>query len=180
MTEQITYLAKVALSKCLIGKPVYKVLPNGYIIVQIPYFSPSEKVSSSVLSALGIAITRVCARSRLLTNLELRLIQIKYPYLESSILAQYMARNASKYNFTRMQKRIFRSAKPMKMTSTTSALTGVRVELSGRLTTQRSIPRKTVESRYTGSFTVNKQLNSSVNLSQYTSKNKLGAYTVKV
>jgi hypothetical protein len=61
-----------------------------------------------------------------------------------------------------------------------SVTTGVKLELAGRLTTQRNIPRKTVNNAYTGSFTVSDNLASSLNFSQYTTKNKLGAYTVKV
>lgn len=71
-----------------------------------------------------------------------------------------------------------------------SLLTGVKLELAGRLTTQQSIPRKTVDNTHTGSFTVSQsktdtadrslQLNSSLNFSQYASKNKLGAFTLKV
>jgi len=58
-----------------------------------------------------------------------------------------------------------------------SLLTGVELELAGRLTTQRSIPRKTVDNTHTGSFSVP---SSSLDFSQYASKNKLGAFTMKV
>jgi hypothetical protein len=54
------------------------------------------------------------------------------------------------------------------------------MEVAGRLTTQRSIPRKTVTNAHKGSFTVSNRLGSSLDLNQYTSKNKLGAHTVKV
>ena len=174
---------------------------------------------------------------------ELRLIRIQHPYLNSSILAQYLALNAGKYNFTRMQKRVFKKAPTFDLNDislnkeglpqgssaaqlfsptsweTTHAVgltTGVKLELAGRLTTQRSIPRKTVENKHTGSFTVDHRISSGplgsassvgagdlrspapagayspgslgkeqpqnpfVNLSQYTSKNKLGTYTIKV
>lgn len=96
--------------------------------------------------------------------------------------------NAGKYNFTRMQKMIFSKVPTLKMDTVLPVgedvlpgmLSGVKLELAGRLTTQRSIPRKTVENGHTGSFTVSKKLNSSLDFSQYTSKNKIGAYTMKV
>lgn len=65
-----------------------------------------------------------------------------------------------------------------------SQLTGMKLELAGRLTTQRSIPRKTVENKSIGLFSSfpSSQLveNGKLDLSRYESKNKIGAYTIKV
>lgn len=150
----------------------------------------------------------------LTTQCELRFVKLRYPYLDSSILAQYLAINTSKYNFTKLQKSVFKNlpalkdnsritltSRPFQNSSTSQGvsfsetldvngnndllfspplITGIKIELSGRLTTQRSVPRKTVSNCYTGSFTVNESLNRSLAFSQYTSKNKLGAYTIKV
>lgn len=135
-----------------------------------------------------------------LKEVEVRFIELHYPYLDSFILAQYVAMNRSKYNFTRMHKRIFKKAvcigdaKSLRLpmgTNIESALpfdalpghiTGLKMELAGRLTTQRSIPRKTVSNKHTGSFYVEKGTKTSqvTNQSQYGAKNKLGAYTIKV
>ena len=229
------------------------------MIVQIHYFNSGNDLSESKVNALGVAITRLLGGApykssqintpnivggidQLSTRavnmvVELRLIRIQHPYLNSSILAQYLALNAGKYNFTRMQKRVFKKAPTFDLNDislnkevlpqgsgaaqlfsptsweTTRAVgltTGVKLELAGRLTTQRSIPRKTVENKHTGSFTVDHRISSGplgstssasqstigkgvtpagaveqpqnpfVNLSQYTSKNKLGTYTIKV
>ena len=117
---------------------------------------------------------------------ELRLIRIQHPYLNSSILAKFLALNAGKYNFTRMQKRVFKKAPTFPTsweldlndislnkevlpqgseaaqlgTHAVGITTGVKLELAGRLTTQRSIPRKTVENKHTGSFTVDHRISS--------------------
>ena len=111
---------------------------------------------------------------------ELRLIRIQHPYLNSSILAQFLALNAGKYNFTRMQKMVFKKAPTFDLndislnkevlpqgsgaaqlgTHAVGLTTGVKLELAGRLTTQRSIPRKTVENKHTGSFTVDHRISS--------------------
>jgi len=68
-----------------------------------------------------------------------------------------------------------------------TGIAGIKLEVAGRLTTQRNIPRKTLDSIHTGSFqkaNVNPNplvnLNSKLDFSQYASKNKLGAFTVKV
>ena len=147
-------------------------------------------------------------RGQLIKQTELRLVRLQYPYLDSTILAQYVAMNASKYNFTRMQKTLFNKISLVGpqfsklvnnksnydlsivtnniQSSLPSNMTGLKVELAGRLTTQRSIPRKTVSNYQKGSFNSsfsirnNNAENSGLNFTQYRSKNKLGAFNIKV
>lgn len=177
--------------RVLVGKPTYKTASSSSkVVVQIPYFLPVGILTEAKINALGIAITRLfnSSRQQSLGKLvvEVRLIRLQYPYLDSSILAQYLALNAGKYNFTRMQKMIFSKVPTIPMDTVLptdvlpSQLTGVKLELAGRLTTQRSIPRKTVENGHIGSFTTSKELNTSLDFSQYASKNKLNAFTMKV
>jgi hypothetical protein len=195
--------------KVIVGTPKMTFKGNK-VIVHIPYFDLSTtQLYETKVNALGTAIIEYLNNET--SVVELRLIQLQYPYLDSTILGQYLALNASKYNFLRMKKKLFtlrvtsrspRRGDPGKASQRTKShsicrklnctqfntakphlptrLTGVKVELAGRLTTQRSIPRKTVSNAYKGSFTVDNKLNSSLNISQYTSKNKLGAYTMKV
>jgi len=59
-----------------------------------------------------------------------------------------------------------------------SHITGIKIKLSGRLTTQRSSPRQTVQAGRLGSSA--KGAYSTLDYSQHTSKNKLGAFTMKV
>lgn len=59
-----------------------------------------------------------------------------------------------------------------------SHITGVKVKLSGRLTTQRAAPRQTVQAGRIGSSA--KGQYGTVDYSQHTAKNKLGAFTMKV
>jgi len=155
-----------AQSKILMGKPSYKTMPNGKVVVQVTYYVPNSVVplADSKINALGVAIAQLLGNTRV----ELRLVRLQYPYLESSILAQYVAINAGKFNFLRMRKMVMSKGK--------SGLgSGLKLELAGRLTTQRSIPRKTVENGHTGSFS-----GKALDFSQYASKNKLGAFTIKV
>ena len=246
--------------KWLGSTPICKVLPCGKIIIKIFCFSNDKTLDDSKINALGLMIANSLFKSKLnggfnstkfKQGIELRLIQIRYPYLDSSILAQYLAFNGGKYTFSRMQKMVFRKTPIIKMKADIlsgsassaafdvikapfspvypdskaasqsliekqienpplikllafsqssfkadwegkldkdrnkpfllpSVLTGVKLELAGRLTTKRAVPRKTLENQHVGSFTVSKNLNSSLNLSQYVSKNKLGSYTMKV
>lgn len=176
----------------LTGKPTFKVLP-GKVIVIIPYFS-QDVLTDTQMNALAMAISSsVPVNGRVLYHktVELRLIRLQYPYLDSSILAQYVAINSGKYNLLRMQKMMFNKvpstarvggmALPSRGPNLLpSQMTGVKLELAGRLTTQRSIPRKTVENGHIGSFTVNNTIKSSLDFSHYASKNKLNAFTIKV
>lgn len=176
-------------NKTLIGNVSYKVLPGDKVVVNIPYYASPNGTPILKLTALGAAISQWLGKetgNKQSLKVEVRLLGLRYPYLDRSILAQYVAINGGKYNFTRMHKLIFNKLTTVKKNSVlpTDALsghiTGLKLELAGRLTTQRSIPRKTVSNKHTGSFYVNKNRGSSVDFSQYASKNKIGAYTIKV
>jgi len=137
-------------------------------------------------------------------EVELELIPLQYPYHDSNILAQLIGLNSNKYNFNRMLKTLFNKAyiitnennslfeglaanSKMEMetvNAATSQLTGIKIKIAGRLTTQRIVPKATVKTAYKGSLSSNsfnnKIQNSFVDSAKYTSKNKIGAYTVTV
>lgn len=176
-------------NKTLIGNVSYKVLPGDKVVVNIPYYASLNGTPILKLTALGAAISKWLEKetgNKQSLKVEVRLLGLRYPYLDRSILAQYVAINGGKYNFTRMHKLIFNKLTTVKKNSVLPSdalsghITGLKLELAGRLTTQRSIPRKTVSNKHTGSFYVNKNRGSSVDFSQYASKNKIGAYTIKV
>jgi len=176
-------------NKTLIGNVSYKVLPGDKVVVNIPYYASPNGTPILKLTALGAAISKWLGKetgNKQSLKVEVRLLGLRYPYLDRSILAQYVAINGGKYNFTRMHKLIFNKLTTVKKNSVLPSdalsghITGLKLELAGRLTTQRSIPRKTVSNKHTGSFYVNKNRGSSVDFSQYASRNKIGAYTIKV
>ena len=176
-------------NKTLIGNVSYRVLPGDKVVVNIPYYASPNGTPIVKLTALGAAISKWLEKetgNKQSLKVEVRLLGLRYPYLDRSILAQYVAINGGKYNFTRMHKLIFNKLSTVKKNSVLPSdalsghITGLKLELAGRLTTQRSIPRKTVSNKHTGSFYVNKNRGSSVDFSQYASKNKIGAYTIKV
>ncbi len=57
-------------------------------------------------------------------------------------------------------------------------LTGLKIKISGRLITQRVIPKKTISKLEKGGFKKTKI--NIVDYATYTNKNKRGSYTVKV
>jgi hypothetical protein len=101
-------------------------------------------------------------------------------------LAQYLTKNGANYSFNRILE-LLKGSLPTVLSEGSiedgsvrpiSHITGVKVQLSGRLTTQRVSPRQTVQARRFGSSA--KGLFGSQDYSQHTAKNKLGAFTMKV
>jgi hypothetical protein len=147
-------------------------------------------IPSSNLRSLVLLLSEI-----LQTEVELDLVLLKYPYHDSYILAQLLGLNSKRYNFNRLVKKLFNKATIFKkvsseevagvtdtpllrVNSVPSKLTGIKVKIAGRLTTQRIVPKATVKTAYKGSFVRSK--NNYVVSSTYTAKNKIGAYTVRV
>lgn len=140
-------------------------------------------------------------------DVELQLNRLKYPYHDSYILAKLISFNSNNRRFAPLIKKIFKKAsiitnslksyknkallqgsefyslvsghKSLKVhNSIPTLLTGLKIKISGRLTTQRVIPKKTISKLEKGGFKRTK--NNIVDYQTYTNKNKKGSYTVKV
>ena len=178
--------------KVLVGESSYTILPTKCIVC-IPYYVPKKETNllftEHKLTLLALTVSRWLKTK----NCEIRLIRLEYPYLDSTVLAKYLAHNANKYNFTQLQKGVLNHINLLSGEDATltnlknkknsflplSFITGVKLETAGRLTTQRSVPRKTVDNTHSGSFKISPHLGYSISNYQYTSKNKLGAFTIK-
>ena len=165
----------------LVGKPVFTVNPDK-VIVQLFYYAPGEDtITNASIAALGDALTRCWGRT-----VELRLIRLNHSALDSSIFAQYLTANGGKYSFNRILDMLKGSLPTVVSDGSVddssvhpvSHITGVKIKLSGRLTTQRSSPRQTVQAGRLGSSA--KGQYGLVDYNQHTAKNKLGAFTMKV
>lgn len=140
--------------------------------------------------------------SLLKTNVELELVRLKYPHHDSEILAQLIAINGEMTTYSRIKKTLFtrttiitkinqlreRSARfhawfkqPTILDDKiriATKLTGIRIRIAGRLALQRVVPKQTVKTAYKGG--ISKSIHILVSSSTHTSKNKRGAFTVKV
>jgi hypothetical protein len=213
MNATTTRLLKAFFAKIgIISTPTFRVTPKS-VVVQLFYYS--AKGAAPTGQALNNLIT-------VLTNIyggktvELRCIRVQRPYLNSSILAQFLALNASKYRFNRLQHALYKSvgmvkpatalldsfipSLPSGRTSLPAHIAGIKIQLSGLLTTQRAAPRKTVSTASVGTFNSpsitqvstggngsggasapsSAALGTTVEYSSSTMKSRLGAYTVKV
>lgn len=168
------------LGKALHSVPTYNVSSDS-VIVHLFYYSTARTVFTNLaLSALGTTL------SRLYPNLtvQLRFVRLQRPYYNASILAQYLAINAAKYGFNRLENTLLNVVLTQinsdLSTGMASKIKGVKIQLSGLLTTQRAAPRKTVFTSSLGTFN-----NSSAAKTQVvthgisTSKSRIGAFTVK-
>ncbi len=191
MQRQAISMIKSFFSKynAFIGKPTFTVKTDK-IIVQIFYYNPNNLIDNTSINTLGNGLTRCWGRP-----VELRLIRLNHAILDSTIFGQYLSANSNKYSFSRLFDMLKASLPTVVakeslyegfpcLTNTneemylTSHVTGVMIKLSGRLTTQHSGPRQTINVNRLGSS--GKGFSGAVDFSQFTSKNKLGAFTMKV
>lgn len=173
----------------LIGKPVYSVTSSA-LVVHVFYYMPfipfkegteGKSINSNTLNSLGESLSLIFRRP-----VELRLVKLHYPYLNSFILAQYIAMNTQDYTLVQILRQVFGSISPVKNTQSLNSLgsllpshiIGIKVRVSGRLMMERSRPRQTVQTAQVGSFA--KDNFTLVDNASFTTKNKKGAFTVKV
>jgi hypothetical protein len=168
--------------KALSGKPVFTFSANS-VVIHVFYYIPvaNQALNSNTVNNLGEALSSIFGRP-----VELRLVKLHYPYLDSNILAQYIAMNTQDYTLAQIVRRVFGSISPVKNTDSAEALAselpshivGIKVRVSGRLMMERSRPRQTVQTMQIGSFA--KDNLALVDSASFTTKNKKGAFTVKV
>ena|ERR1700712_1660094 len=174
--------------QALASKPVFSVSGDKVVINVFYYLASDKALNNSSINSLGEVLGKVFKQP-----VELRFVRLHYPYLNSYILAQYIAINTAKYNFTRIQRAIFGALQfPVLKGSNLdgplpSYITGMKIRISGRLTTQRSVPRQTVQTAQIGSFSSSHIPSGSqgdksgiIESASFSTKNQKGAFTVKV
>lgn len=171
----------------LASKPVFSVSGDKVVINVFYYLADKKALNNSSINSLGQVLSKLFKQP-----VELRFVRLHYPYLDSYILAQYIAINTAKYNFTRIQRAIFGAlqfpvlkASELEDTTLPSYITGMKIRISGRLTTQRSVPRQTVQTAQVGSFSSshipsNSKASGIISSASFSTKNQKGAFTVKV
>ena len=173
--------------QALASKPVFSVSGDKVVINVFYYLADKKGLNNGSINSLGQVLSKLFKQP-----VELRFVRLHYPYLDSYILAQYIAINTAKYNFTRIQRAIFGAlqfpvlkASELEDTTLPSYITGMKIRISGRLTTQRSVPRQTVQTAQVGSFSSshipsNSKASGIISSASFSTKNQKGAFTVKV
>jgi len=118
---------------------------------------------------------------------ELHLIKLNYPYLDSNIFVNLLALMINKKNIRFIMKKFFKFViiknianknKTFNINKIPSFLSGIKIKIAGRLLTQRVIPRKTVKVMSRGAYSRSKV--NFLDIARYTGKNKRGAFSITV
>lgn len=140
------------------------------------YFENSQNFLENFLHSSTNTFSQTLAQ---LYSKEVSLVitKIHYPYLNASIFAQYLTHNASTNTFVHFQDAILTyPSRYVPAKQLISHISGMKIQLSGRLATQRVIPRMTKKTALYGSF-ANGPF---VDYGKFTAKNYIGAFTIKV
>lgn len=165
----------------LSSQPVYTVTRRG-VLVNMYYYRPEGALNRNSINNLGEALTKVFDRP-----VKLELIKLHYPHLNRDILARYLSMNRDRYTFSRLKTELFKRVKIVSNAKSgkseeaklPSHIVGMKVEVSGRLVTERSRPRQTVSSAQIGRISGDRG-KLVVDYGSHTNKNAKGSYTVKV
>nr|WBU10850.1 ribosomal protein S3 [Malassezia nana] len=135
--------------------------------------------------------------------MHIRMIRLHYPYMNSQILGQYLIQNANKKNFLKfsdsiltypsLKTGIFGKAGEENSFILPSYIQNIRLELSGRLTTEKVVPRVTKKIAQISNTNADSGVhlleaglsndtvkNVVVDYGKVTNKNELGSFTLKV
>jgi ribosomal protein S3 len=163
----------------LASKPIIDVTPTT-VTVTVFYYMVEERtaLNANTINALGEVLSTVWVRP-----VELRLVKLHYPYLNSDILAAFIIKNLEHDRFERVVSKIFGLTTPVRYvraedSNLPSHIIGIKIRLAGRLTTEASRPRATVQSAQIGSF--KNSTHTLIESGRCTSVNKKGALTVQV
>lgn len=165
--------------EALSSKAVFTI-KNEEIHIKLFYYRPKGALNNNSINNLGELLSNVLNR-----GVKLELVKLYYPHLNSHILAKYLRLNTKRYSFNRLKKMLLKKRPlinsthlPLKYKLPT-AIVGMKIEISGRLQTERSKPRQTVSMAQLGSINSDNKT-FLVDFGSYTSKNAKGAFTVKV
>lgn len=160
---------------------------TGAMTVHLPYYARTSTatLTTSLMTALH---SELSTSYQLPVNLVF--VRLSSPYLDATILAEYLSRELQGQTFNRVMSSLVSVAGPVDnsipLTSYEDAqglrlpasLVGLQVHLAGRLSKEASRPRMTKQSMTLGSLTTDQS--HTISLSSYTTQNKKGSYTIKV
>jgi ribosomal protein S3 len=146
----------------------------------------NRALNDNTINNLGDIVRKLFGRP-----VELRFVKLHYPFLNRIILAKFIRLNVNRRKFKRVIKKLLNKGPLLKFkdiplirkdadaTQVLPAIQGIKFKLSGRPLSQRPRPRKTIIKKQVGTFYKDHKT-SFIDYSKFTTKNKRGAYTVKV
>jgi len=169
--ESLVTVALGHLEQTLLGKPI---LSKGadLAIISIPCYTGSP-LKAPVLNALGLGLAQSLG-----CLVELRVVYLYAPYMDATILAQWLCLQLTELSFQQAMTALMPMVGPTTDDSPVGSIMGIKVQLSGRLMSEVSLPRTVVQSSSLGSFKV--MAHQSLQSGSHTVSNLKGAYTIKV
>lgn len=184
----------------LISSPIYN-QSNNKVNITLFYYHKNNQME--ILSQEKLQ--ELCKTLSLIFHKEvhIEMIRVHYPYMNSQILAQYLVNNASKKNFLKfsdailtypsLKAGVYGKAGEEDSFILSSYIQNIRLELSGRLVTEKVVPRVTKKiaqianpNADSGVYLLEAGLSNDtvenvvVDYGKVTSKNELGSFTLKV
>lgn len=195
-------------SKILISNPIYNIGDNQVDITLFYYYNNEPEIQNFIKSHyLREEHLEVLSKQLSLVfnkHVHLNLIRVHYPFMNSQILAQYLCGKTDKNKFTQLCDALVaktsikvalfgKSCSDKENHILPAYIDSIRLELSGRVASERVVPRLTKQSYRMDSPNTNSGIylqqanlssdtikNKVVDYGKYTSKNHLGSYTLKV
>jgi len=132
-----------------LSKPIFIFTDKKVEIKLFFYINHKKEINFSALSNIAIYLEKVFD-----TKVCFVITRIYYPYLNSNILSQYILHNINSNTFLNFQKAI-QIYLFFKNTDLPANIQGIKIQINGRLTTKKIVPRKTTQTAFFGSFSMN-------------------------
>jgi hypothetical protein len=177
LIESYFFSLKKNMGSLLYSAPTYSHTSNKVTIHIFYYnnekYSNKEKPIQNSLSEIQLSSLSNSLVSIYKKEVSVVFTRVHYPYLNSSIFSKYLAHNAPSNTFIHFQDSII-TYPSRNASNLPSYISGIKIELAGRLLTEPVVPRITKKVTLFGSFS------GLVDYAKYTTKNELGAFTIKV
>lgn len=197
-------------SKILISNPVFHHSTNEVQITLFYYYNDENPQVQDFVQHHYLKESKLLEVSKSLSSIlfkkkvNLNLIRLRYPYMNSRILAQYLCGKTDKNKFSQLcDALVSKSSVKVGLFGTVgeegekyilpSYIDSIRLELSGRIGSERVVPRMTKQVYRMDSPNTNSGIslqmsnvsadslkNKVVDYGHYTAKNYLGSFTLKV
>lgn len=164
----------------LFGRPLVSLTANDetIITVTVPFYCRISVGAPTTEDLLGL---QNILNKQLERTVHLRLVRLTSPYLDATILAEYISNELRNQKFARVMAKILGAASFVDADSELilpSSLVGIKVALAGRLPAEASRPRQTKQRTAVASLS---QSENTINtIGSFTSVNYKNAYTVRV
>lgn len=120
-------------------------------------------------------------KDKLNLTVKIKLIKLQAAYLDATVLAKYISNGVEKNRFRFVALKIFSEAiriHPKYELDMPSSLVGIKIKLSGRLKSEKTKPRQTIQILTRGSLLPSSE--TMLSIGSHTFFNKKGSYTVRV